>query len=257
MAFERTENTPPALWRRAYTLLALPPRWSLGSSPHFYRPQLRRQCHPTCKYTRRTTGPHCTSNVVKGLLYANHADEYKYLLQETAGLLFLGTPFRGTKFGPFAEAIAKLTKVSRSHDGIVKELSFDNQVLLDKLHEFCSLRNKLFIPVACFFELYETDYGRRYISRGIVQGMVSTRKETRLPKLTSVGRRRGVGMYSGPPKTGTSNGPFEVEQILRTNRPLILGCLGRNGENALRCQSCHTTTKIPCEFPATQRYHFR
>lgn len=59
-----------------------------------------------------------------------------------------------------------------SHRGITKELGFDEPVLLDRLHRFCRLCNKLSISVACFSELYETDYGRRFGIGGILKGMV-------------------------------------------------------------------------------------
>lgn len=61
-----------------------------------------------------------------------------------------------------------------SHNGIPRELGFDEPILLDKLHGFCRLLNKLSIPASCFSELYETDYGRRYGIKGAVKGMVSS-----------------------------------------------------------------------------------
>lgn len=90
----------------------------------------------------------------------------------TVGLVFLGTPFRGTKWQFLADSLARLMQPASSHGGIIKELGFDEPVLLDKLHNFCRLRNKLSIPVSCFSELYETDYGRRVGIGGVIKGMV-------------------------------------------------------------------------------------
>ena len=68
----------------------------------------------------------------------------------------------------------KLKSFSGSHNGITRELGFDEPILLDKLHGCCRLLNKLSIPASCFSELYETDYGRRYGVRGAIKGMVSS-----------------------------------------------------------------------------------
>jgi len=105
-------------------------------------------------------------------LYANSEDKYRYLPEVTAGLVFLGTPFRGTRWQLFADSAARLMQPASSHRGIVRELDFDDDALLDKLHFFCRLRNRLSIPVSCFSELYETDYGRRFGINGLVKGMV-------------------------------------------------------------------------------------
>ncbi|TFB01754.1 hypothetical protein CCMA1212_006453 [Trichoderma ghanense] len=109
--------------------------------------------------------------IVNGLLYANSEDTFKYLLKATVGLVFLGTPFRGTKWQPFLESLVKLKAFAGSHNGIPRELGFDEPILLDKLHGFCRLLNKLSIPASCFSELYETDYGRRYGVEGVIKGM--------------------------------------------------------------------------------------
>jgi hypothetical protein len=64
-----------------------------------------------------------------------------------------------------------------SHRGIIKDLDYDNPALLDKLDGFCRLRTSLSIPVSCFFELYETDYGRRVGVGGVAKGMVRSTEE--------------------------------------------------------------------------------
>ncbi|PTB63088.1 pfs domain-containing protein [Trichoderma citrinoviride] len=119
--------------------------------------------------------------IVNGLLYANSEDTFKYLLKATVGLVFLGTPFRGTEWQPFLESLVKLKSFSGSHNGITRELGFDEPILLDKLHGFCRLLNKLSIPASCFSELYETDYGRRYGVRGAIKGMVVTEASACIP----------------------------------------------------------------------------
>ncbi|PMB65154.1 hypothetical protein BM221_008510 [Beauveria bassiana] len=100
----------------------------------------------------------------------------------TAGLMFLGTPFRGSKWQPLADALAQLMRPAGSHRGITRELGFDEPALRDRVHGFCKLRNKLSTAVACFSELHETDCGWRLGSTGVAKGMVCGRlKDAQTP----------------------------------------------------------------------------
>ncbi|WQF87977.1 Putative alpha/beta hydrolase-1, NACHT nucleoside triphosphatase [Colletotrichum destructivum] len=99
--------------------------------------------------------------IVQALLHASVEDKYKGVLGATAGVVFLGTPFRGTKWQPFLDFLAQLMAPAGSHRGVTRELEYDGPELRDRLHRFCRLRNMLSMPVSCFFELFETDYGRR------------------------------------------------------------------------------------------------
>ncbi|KAK1452526.1 pfs domain-containing protein, partial [Colletotrichum melonis] len=110
--------------------------------------------------------------IIHALLHAKDDDEYEYLLDATAGVVFLGTPLRGTKWQPFLNSVAQLMGPAGSHCGIIKELEFNGTEVRDKLHRFCRLRNRLSMPVSCFSELYETDYGRRHRLPGVVKGMI-------------------------------------------------------------------------------------
>ncbi len=67
-------------------------------------------------------------------------------------------------------------QLAGSDRGIIRELNFDEPALLEKLHSFCILCNKLSMSVSCFSELYDTDYGQRFLWKGVVQGRV--RKNT-------------------------------------------------------------------------------
>ncbi|KAF1730092.1 Vegetative incompatibility protein HET-E-1 [Beauveria bassiana] len=108
----------------------------------------------------------------KAILYANDDSRYESLLNTTAGLVFLGTPFHGSKWQPLADALTLLMGPVGSHRGITRELGFDEPALRDRVHRFCGLCNRLSMKVTCFFELYETDYGRRLGIAGVVKGMV-------------------------------------------------------------------------------------
>ncbi|GKT50172.1 vegetative incompatibility protein HET-E-1 [Colletotrichum spaethianum] len=111
-------------------------------------------------------------NVIQhGLLYAKSDDEFQHIVTWTAGVIFLGSPLRGSKFQPVSQALTLLLQPAGSHDGIVRELAPNDAALRDKLHEFCRMTNTHSLPVSCFFEMYEADYGKRVL-RGVIKGMV-------------------------------------------------------------------------------------
>ncbi|KAK1974644.1 hypothetical protein LZ30DRAFT_607501, partial [Colletotrichum cereale] len=111
-------------------------------------------------------------NVIQhGLLYANSDDEFRHVATWMAGVIFLGSPLRGSKFQSVSQVVASVLQFAGSHDGIVCELAPNDAALRDKLHEFCRMMNTLSLPVSCFFEMYESDYGKRVL-RGVIKGMV-------------------------------------------------------------------------------------
>lgn len=73
---------------------------------------------------------------------------------------------------PLAMFAAALMTPIGSHSGIVKRLSYDDDDLRDMLQDFCCLCNRLSLTSCCFFELYETDYGKRGGFSGAIKGMV-------------------------------------------------------------------------------------
>ncbi|KAM3560520.1 hypothetical protein ARSEF4850_003621 [Beauveria asiatica] len=107
----------------------------------------------------------------EAFLYANDDSRYESLLKTTVGLVFLGTPFQGSKWQPLADALTQLMGLASSHYGITRELGLDEPALRDRVYQFCKLRNKLSTPVACFSELHETDYRRRLGIAGVAKGI--------------------------------------------------------------------------------------
>lgn len=89
----------------------------------------------------------------------------------TVGLVFLGSPFRGTHSQFLASAVAWVMQLAQSHDGIIKDLVYDNAVLLDNLHKLAKLIGELSIPTSCFFELKATNFGKLFgwLRKEIVQ----------------------------------------------------------------------------------------
>ncbi|KAH7161129.1 hypothetical protein EDB81DRAFT_943854 [Dactylonectria macrodidyma] len=114
-------------------------------------------------------------NVIQhGLLYANSENEFRNITTSVAGVVFLGSPLRGTKLHFLPQLLTTIMSPAGSHGGVIEELAYDNPGLRDKLHDFCRMLNTLSIPASCFFELYESDYGRRKqkMFSGIIKGIV-------------------------------------------------------------------------------------
>ncbi|KAJ8128516.1 hypothetical protein O1611_g5116 [Lasiodiplodia mahajangana] len=88
--------------------------------------------------------------IVDALLLAGREDEYKSVLDQVAGLLFLGTPFRGIKLPRFLDRDPSSAQLAGAYDGITSDL-------FDKFHPFRQLCNKLSVPVSCFYKQYNDD----------------------------------------------------------------------------------------------------
>ncbi|KAM3464614.1 hypothetical protein MY5147_009463 [Beauveria neobassiana] len=139
--------------------------------------------------------------IVQAFLYASDDSRYESLLKTTVGLVFLGTPFRGSKWQPLADALAQLMGPAGSHSGITRELGFDEPALRDRVHRFCKLLNKLSTAVACFSELHETDYGRRLGIVGVAKGMVVDETSACIPGLDRYALDKDhlkINKYYGP-----------------------------------------------------------
>ncbi|KAK4098107.1 hypothetical protein N658DRAFT_499694 [Parathielavia hyrcaniae] len=107
-------------------------------------------------------------NVIQhALLYANSDDDFRHVVMLTAGVVFLGSPLRGSEFQSLAKIMAWFSRFAGSYDGIVRDLLYDDENLIDTLHHFYRIRNTLSIPTSCFFELYDTDYSKKILGIGL------------------------------------------------------------------------------------------
>ncbi|KAF2148017.1 hypothetical protein K461DRAFT_248275 [Myriangium duriaei CBS 260.36] len=114
------------------------------------------------------------------LVFADAGDETRSLVQHTVGFCSLGTPFRGTEMQTAAKYIAKINTYAGSSETAVRDLTFDNAEVWDKVHELCQLQTRTGFRTFCFFELYQTDYGKKFGVRGIFERMVVTGMSARI-----------------------------------------------------------------------------
>ena len=90
--------------------------------------------------------------------------EFQYLALSTVGIIFLGTPHRGTPAAKWGEIVATSAKALGlgSEDSIFKNLREDAETLRDLLYEFTLWANRASLKIVCFFEQHQTDYGKRF-----------------------------------------------------------------------------------------------
>ncbi|KAF6806869.1 ankyrin domain protein, partial [Colletotrichum plurivorum] len=142
-------------------------------------------------------------NVIQhALLYANSDDAFRHITTLTAGVVFLGSPLRGSEFQSLANIVAWFSRFAGSHDGIVRNLAYDNESLMDTLHQFCRMRNMLSIATSCFFEKYETDYLKKMLGvGGPGRGRVVDEASACIPGLERIplaANHSELNKYSGP-----------------------------------------------------------
>ncbi|KAF2148124.1 TPR-like protein [Myriangium duriaei CBS 260.36] len=112
--------------------------------------------------------------IAYALLYAARIEAYEYLANSTVGFVSLGAPFRGTKMQKLADLAAKITILAGSQRTIIRDLNIDNEMLWDKLRELYQLQKRLAVPIYCFFELFDTDYGKRFAPEGFASEGLNT-----------------------------------------------------------------------------------
>lgn len=97
------------------------------------------------------------------MLANSDSTKYQTILRLTAGVIFLGTPHRGSAAQPWGELAAKCAIVlgSPAEKDLLDVLREDSVALYDLVHHFTAIVGRRSIPVKCFFEVYKTDFGRR------------------------------------------------------------------------------------------------
>ena len=80
------------------------------------------------------------------------------------GIIFLGTPHRGTQAAKWGEFVAKSGKAMGlgAETSIMKDLRADSENLKDLLYEFTLWANRARLSLVCYFEQHATDYAKRF-----------------------------------------------------------------------------------------------
>jgi len=93
----------------------------------------------------------------------SRGETFQYLATSTVGIVFLGTPHRGTKASNWGEWIAYTGKKLglEMSDAILKDLREDSETLNFLLYNFTLWLFRMSVPTVCFFEMHKTDYGQK------------------------------------------------------------------------------------------------
>jgi hypothetical protein len=94
---------------------------------------------------------------------ARKEPSWEYIPQATAGIIFLGTPHKGTKAAIWGHVFATVGAHLGAgyYNGILKDLRDDSEALGDILESFTRWLFLERVPVVCFYELYPTNYAER------------------------------------------------------------------------------------------------
>jgi len=82
-------------------------------------------------------------------------EDMKYIATTTAGILFFGTPHRGSENASLGRLISQIGRTSGLDfsDRIIQDLEADSPRLSDTFNQFSSWLFNASTPVVCFFEL--------------------------------------------------------------------------------------------------------
>jgi hypothetical protein len=97
-----------------------------------------------------------------------HEDDYPDVAWSIAGIIFLGTPHRGSNYQSKASIIATIASIvgvgERSQ--VLKSIEKDSDTLTDMIHDFTRLANSSSIPLFCFFEQHKSDAAKLFRPKG-------------------------------------------------------------------------------------------
>ena len=93
-----------------------------------------------------------------------HPDEWLNPFASTAGLVFLGTPFRGRQGMQLSDMIRRIKEAHPDYQIWQETMDMsvpDNPFLLETVHRFLETRvDKRFIPICCFYETLPSPLGK-------------------------------------------------------------------------------------------------
>jgi hypothetical protein len=101
----------------------------------------------------------------KALVSANESGgKFEYITTSTVGIVFLGTPHRGTKAARWGELIAMSGNWLGlgSEKSILQDLQLYSDPLKDLIYRFTLWLFRYSVPTVCFFEQNKTDYGEKF-----------------------------------------------------------------------------------------------
>ncbi|KAI9695891.1 MAG: hypothetical protein M1836_006008 [Candelina mexicana] len=135
-----------------------------------------------------------------------HEEDYPSIIRSIAGVVFLGTPHRGSNSQSKASVIASIASAVSlgEHCNLLKVVDKDSEMLADLLHDFTRTVNTLSIPLFCFFEQHKSDVAKVLKFKGSKMLMPSV-KDTVVDEQS--------GCLDGYPKLGLSTEHFRMNRF--------------------------------------------
>jgi len=91
-----------------------------------------------------------------------HNEDFSDILHCIAGVVFLGTPHKGSATQSKAAIIASIASAfgQAESSSLLRAVEKDSEMLNDLLHDFTRVVNKAAIPLFCFFEQRKSNLAR-------------------------------------------------------------------------------------------------
>ncbi|KAG7429088.1 Ankyrin repeat domain-containing protein 50 [Fusarium oxysporum f. sp. raphani] len=100
--------------------------------------------------------------IEQAIVSASRQSGYLEIAESTVGVVFLGTPHRGSAAASWGVLITSLAPPQLTAENrILKDLEEQSSSLTDRLHDFSRWLFVESVPVVCFFEQLATDYSSR------------------------------------------------------------------------------------------------
>ncbi|MCJ1472419.1 hypothetical protein MMC13_001067 [Lambiella insularis] len=152
---------------------------------------------------------HCFGGIVieKALVSAKlHEEDYPNIIRSVAGVIFLGTPHRGSNSQSKASVIASIASAISygEHSSLLKVVEKDSEMLADLLHDFTRTVNTVSIPVFCFFEQHRSDVGKILKFKG---------SRILVPSIKDAIVDEHSGCLDGFPKLGLASDHFRINRF--------------------------------------------
>ena len=135
----------------------------MSPAPNYLRGSLlRRYCHRKGLRTFPNQAIHIFDPLQAIVSAKLHEEDYPDIISSIAGVIFLGTPHRGSNSQSKASIIASVASAFNFGEqrSLLKAVEKDSDMLADLLHDFVRTANTISIPLFCFFEQYKTDITR-------------------------------------------------------------------------------------------------
>lgn len=97
------------------------------------------------------------------LVIVKGREDASFVAKDTVGIVFLGTPHRGSASAEWGHMIAFSGKQLglTTEDRILNDLREESGALKSVLDEFTMWLFSSSVPTVCFYEQYKTDYGAK------------------------------------------------------------------------------------------------